>query len=80
MLMNYVQWQLHYPLSLVCFLLYVANILTAAVGPIAGELADRYGSEFVVVPGLLLSLPWLPILILDKNLPAFIVFFAIGSE
>jgi hypothetical protein len=55
-------------------------VLILAVGPIAGELADRYGSELVVLPGLIFSLPWFPVLILDKSLPAFVVFFAIGSE
>ncbi|WVQ75008.1 hypothetical protein IAR50_004616 [Cryptococcus sp. DSM 104548] len=45
-------------------------------GPVVGALADKYGAEWFMVPSMILTLPWLPLLLLKKSLAGFIVFFA----
>ncbi|WVR08154.1 hypothetical protein IAU60_005200 [Kwoniella sp. DSM 27419] len=52
---------------------------TFFAGPVVGHIADKFGSEFIVFPCLLFSLPWIALLILDKSLPGFIVFFSIAN-
>lgn len=49
---------------------------TFITGPLVGALADKFGSEWIITPFLLVSLPWFPLLILKNSLPGFIVYFA----
>lgn len=48
-------------------------------GPIVGALADKYGAEWLMLPAMVLTLPWLPLMLLKKSLGAFIVFFALSG-
>ncbi|WRT69613.1 uncharacterized protein IL334_006602 [Kwoniella shivajii] len=50
---------------------------TFVTGPLVGALADKYGAEFIMLPCLIFSLPWIPLLILKRSLPGFIVLFAL---
>ncbi|WWC95742.1 hypothetical protein V866_002608 [Kwoniella sp. B9012] len=52
---------------------------TFITGPIVGALADKYGSEFIMLPCLAFALPWLPLMILKKSLAGFIVLFALAE-
>ncbi|ORX37801.1 major facilitator superfamily domain-containing protein [Kockovaella imperatae] len=56
-----------------------ASAPTFITGPIIGALADKYGAEWIMAPSLLLSAPWLPLLILKNSLPGFIVYFALSQ-
>lgn len=59
-------------------LIYLAAAAPAFFGgPIAGWLADKYGGEWLILPSVILCLPWLPLMILTVSLPAFVVFFAL---
>ncbi|KGB77925.2 hypothetical protein CNBG_4012 [Cryptococcus deuterogattii R265] len=48
-------------------------------GPIVGALADKYGAEWIMLPSIILTLPWLPLMLLNKSLAGFIVFFALAE-
>lgn len=59
-------------------LIYLAAAAPAFFcGPISGYLADKLGPEVVLIPILLLVLPWMPLMILKVSLPGFMVFFAV---
>ncbi|EKD00126.1 hypothetical protein A1Q2_05562 [Trichosporon asahii var. asahii CBS 8904] len=59
-------------------LIYLAAAAPAFFcGPISGYLADRIGPEVVLIPCLILVLPWMPLMILKTSLPGFMVFFAV---
>lgn len=59
-------------------LIYLAAAAPAFFcGPISGYLADKIGSEIVLIPCLVLVLPWMPLMILKSSLPGFMVFFAV---
>ncbi|AAW46370.2 hypothetical protein CNK02920 [Cryptococcus deneoformans JEC21] len=61
-------------------LIYLAAAApTFFCGPIVGALADKYGAEWLMLPAMVLTLPWLPLLLLKKSLSAFIVFFAFSD-
>ena len=57
-----------------------ASAPTFVTGPIVGALADKFGAEWIIAPSLIMTLPWLPLLILKKSLPGFVVFFAMSRE
>ncbi|KAL7425017.1 hypothetical protein Q5752_000704 [Cryptotrichosporon argae] len=58
-------------------LLYLAAAVPSLiVGPLAGTIADRLGSEAIIVPSLVASVPFIPLLLLT-NLPAYAVCFAV---
>ncbi|OXG80543.1 hypothetical protein C348_03667 [Cryptococcus neoformans Gb118] len=48
-------------------------------GPIVGALADKYGAEWIMLPSIILTLPWLPLMLLNKSLAGFIIFFALAN-
>ncbi|WVR08153.1 hypothetical protein IAU60_005199 [Kwoniella sp. DSM 27419] len=52
---------------------------TFFVGPVVGAVADKYGSEWLILPALALCLPWLPLMILRTSLAGFMVFFALAQ-
>lgn len=59
-------------------LIYLAAAAPAFFcGPISGYLADRIGPEVVLIPCLILVLPWMPLMILRDSLAGFMVFFAV---
>ncbi|WVQ79320.1 hypothetical protein IAT38_001417 [Cryptococcus sp. DSM 104549] len=64
---------------------YVGLIYLAAAaptffcGPIIGALADKYGAEWIMFPSIILTLPWLPLLLLKKSLAGFIIIFALAN-
>jgi MFS family permease len=61
---------------------YVGLIYLAAAapaffgGPISGWLADKYGSEWIILPAVAFCLPWLPLMSLKSSLAGFIIYFA----
>ena len=57
-----------------------ASVPLFVTGPVIGALADKYGAEWIMAPSLLLTAPWLALLILDKSLPGFVVFFSLSRE
>jgi len=54
----------------------VAAAPTFASGPIAGVVADLCGTERSIVPAMLLTPPWLPIMTLKGSVAGFIISFA----
>ncbi|WVQ95955.1 hypothetical protein IAU59_003054 [Kwoniella sp. CBS 9459] len=52
---------------------------TFVAGPVIGALADKYGSEWIIFPALVLALPWLPLMGLKSSLAGFMVFFALAE-
>lgn len=59
-------------------LIYLAGAAPSFfVGPIAGHIADKFGTEWVVLPTVLFCIPWLPALTSTASLAGFIVFFAL---
>ncbi|WVF68416.1 hypothetical protein IAT40_003181 [Kwoniella sp. CBS 6097] len=52
---------------------------TFFAGPVIGALADKYGSEWIILPSLTLALPWLPLMGLKSSLAGFMVFFALAE-
>ncbi|KAJ9095347.1 hypothetical protein QFC21_005713 [Naganishia friedmannii] len=60
----------------------VAAVPTFFTGPIAGAMADKWGSEVLTIPLLVLCLPLPPLLILKQSLPGFIIIltFAMALE
>ncbi|WWD20223.1 hypothetical protein CI109_104699 [Kwoniella shandongensis] len=48
-------------------------------GPVVGAMADKWGAEFIMLPALIMILPWLPLMLLSKSIAGFIVFFAIAE-
>ncbi|WWC92718.1 uncharacterized protein L201_007677 [Kwoniella dendrophila CBS 6074] len=61
-------------------LIYLAAAAPTFIsGPIIGALADKYGSEFIMLPCLIFALPWLPLMMLKKSLAGFIVLFALAE-
>ncbi|WVO13858.1 hypothetical protein L204_101481 [Cryptococcus depauperatus] len=61
-------------------LIYLAAAApTFFTGPIIGALADKYGSEFLMFPCVILTLPFMPLLLLKKSLAGFIVTFAFAT-
>ncbi|WVQ82530.1 hypothetical protein IAT38_004659 [Cryptococcus sp. DSM 104549] len=61
-------------------LIYLAAAApTFFCGPIIGALADKYGSEWILLPSMIMILPWLPLLLLSKSLAGFIVIFALAN-
>lgn len=58
-------------------LIYLAAAAPAFfIGPIAGHIADKIGTEWVIAAALALCLPWLPLMTLTSSLPAFVVYMA----
>lgn len=58
-------------------LIYLAAAAPAFfVGPLAGHLADKFGTEWVITVALAICLPWLPLLTLTSSLAAFVVYLA----
>ncbi|KAK8849598.1 hypothetical protein IAR55_004933 [Kwoniella newhampshirensis] len=56
-----------------------AAIPTFISGPVVGAMADKWGAEYIILPTIIMGLPWLPLMILRKSLPGFVVFFAIAE-
>ena len=52
---------------------------TFVTGPLVGSLADKFGAEWIIAPGLLFSAPWLALMILKSSLAGFIVYFALSQ-
>ncbi|ODO12109.1 hypothetical protein I350_00895 [Cryptococcus amylolentus CBS 6273] len=50
---------------------------TFFAGPIVGACSDRFGAEFIMLPCMILVLPWVPLMLLTGSLPGFIIFFAL---
>lgn len=73
-------WQL----MLACIANRISSVAAAAptffCGPIVGALADKYGAEWIMLPSIILTLPWLPLMLLNNSLAGFIIFFAFASE
>ncbi|TXT08892.1 hypothetical protein VHUM_03020 [Vanrija humicola] len=46
------------------------------IGPVAGWVADRFGPEWLILPAILINLPWLPLLTLRKSIVGFFIVFA----
>ncbi|KAL1405730.1 hypothetical protein Q8F55_007400 [Vanrija albida] len=46
------------------------------IGPIAGWVADKFGPEWLILPAILVNLPWLPLLTLRKSIVGFFIVFA----
>jgi len=58
-------------------LMYLAAASPAFFGgPISGWLADKYGSEWIILPSVVFCLPWLPLMTLKSSLAGFMVYFA----
>nr|XP_019043632.1 hypothetical protein I302_08212 [Kwoniella bestiolae CBS 10118]OCF22562.1 hypothetical protein I302_08212 [Kwoniella bestiolae CBS 10118] len=61
-------------------LIYLAAAApTFITGPIIGTLADKFGAEYIMLPCLIIALPWLPLMMLKDSLAGFIVFFALSE-
>ncbi|TYJ58873.1 hypothetical protein B9479_000305 [Cryptococcus floricola] len=57
-------------------LIYLAAAApTLIAGPIVGALSDKFGAEMIMLPCMVLLLPWPPLLLLKNNLAGFIVYF-----
>lgn len=67
-----------------CIVNRIPSVAAAAptffCGPIVGALADKYGAEWIMLPSIILTLPWLPLMLLNNSLAGFIIFFAFASE
>jgi hypothetical protein len=74
----------HNPLPFANFIADQVVVAAAAptflTGPIVGALADKWGAEWIIAPSLVLTLPWLPLMLLTGSLPGFIIFFALASS
>lgn len=46
------------------------------IGPVAGWVADKFGPEWLILPAILVNLPWLPLLTLRKSIVGFFIVFA----
>ncbi|WOO83202.1 putative MFS-type transporter2 [Vanrija pseudolonga] len=46
------------------------------IGPVAGWVADKFGPEWLILPAILINLPWLPLLTLRKSIVGFFIVFA----
>jgi MFS family permease len=57
----------------------IAAVPSFVSGPLAGHLADLYGAEWVIGPGLLVTLPFFPLMISHSSLLLFIVFFTVQN-
>jgi hypothetical protein len=64
-------------------LLELTSVIAAAptfvTGPLAGHIADLYGAEWVIGPGLFLTLPFFALLIPQAGMAFFIVMFTIQN-
>ena len=56
----------------------VSHILFSA-GPISGWWTDRWGAEWITFLSMVLAIPWIAVIIIDKSLALFIVGFALQS-
>ncbi|ODO05638.1 hypothetical protein I350_04697 [Cryptococcus amylolentus CBS 6273] len=54
---------------------FIATFPTLISGPIVGYCADRWGAEWVMLPSMLLVLPWPPLMLETGGIGAFIVYF-----
>jgi hypothetical protein len=57
----------------------IAAIPTFVSGPLAGHIADLYGAEWVIAPGLLLTIPFFPLMIPQTSMAFFIVMFTMQN-
>jgi hypothetical protein len=57
----------------------IAAAPTFVTGPLAGHIADLYGAEWVIGPGLLLTLPFFALLIPQAGMAFFIVMFTMQN-
>jgi len=57
----------------------IAAAPTFVTGPFAGHIADLYGAEWVIGPGLLLTLPFFALLIPQAGMAFFIVMFTMQN-
>jgi hypothetical protein len=57
----------------------IAAAPTFVTGPLAGHIADLYGAEWVIGPGLLLTLPFFALLIPQEGMAFFIAMFTMQN-
>ena len=57
----------------------IAAAPTFVTGPLAGHVADVYGAEWVIGPGLLLTIPFFALLIPQAGMVFFIVMFTMPN-
>lgn len=57
----------------------IAAAPTFVTGPLAGHIADLYGAEWVIGPGLLLTLPFFALLVPQAGMAYFIVMFTLQN-
>jgi hypothetical protein len=57
----------------------IAAAPTFVTGPLAGHIADLYGAEWVIGPGLLLTLPFFALLIPQAGMAFFMVMFTMQN-